>query len=89
LEAVTTLVVLQLVASFFFPRLAFVGGIAIIVGRQLYSDGYRKHGAAGRNVGGLISFVASATLLIACIWGRLPVCLSSLPVAMEANSHNS
>ena len=38
-----------------FPRLAAVCGVLYSVGRILYSRGYKKSGADGRFVGGLIS----------------------------------
>ena len=38
-----------------FPRLAAVCGVLYSVGRILYSRGYKKSGADGRFVGGLVS----------------------------------
>jgi uncharacterized membrane protein YecN with MAPEG domain len=62
-------IVLELVAGLFFPRFAFITGVIIIIGRQLYSSGYRSTGAAGRNRGGGIAFLAAASLLVAVIYG--------------------
>jgi uncharacterized membrane protein YecN with MAPEG domain len=63
------MVVLELVAGLFFPRIAFVSGVLIVIGRQLYGMGYRKSGPSGRAAGGGISALASIVLLIVAVYG--------------------
>jgi hypothetical protein len=43
-ELLTPIVVFELVAGLFFPRVAVVAGVFTIIGRQLFAIGYRSKG---------------------------------------------
>ena len=45
------------------PVLAGSGGLAFLLGRALYSSGYKKQGPKGRNIGAIISDLAIVVLL--------------------------
>jgi len=70
LEVITFLVTLQLVTAVFFPKLAFFGGVAMIVGRQAFAMGYRsRKGARGRLIGAALTDIAILVMLVASIYG--------------------
>ncbi|CAF1165783.1 unnamed protein product [Adineta steineri] len=61
LEGGFAVIVPLLIAGLSFTRITFLTGIAYIVGREIYSQGYRRSGSKGRLVGAL---TLDAALLI-------------------------
>jgi glutathione S-transferase len=64
-----------LVAGLSYTRLAFIIGLIYIVGREIYSQGYRRSGSKGRLIGALIIdfalFVLWSMAFYTCFhWGN-------------------
>ena len=64
-----------LIAGLSYTRVTFFAGLAYIVGREIYSQGYRRSGSKGRLIGALILDFALLTLwsmaLYTCYhWGN-------------------
>jgi len=68
-EGIASVLILELASGLFFPRLTFILGVSYLVGRQLYSSGYRSRGATGRLVGAIIVDVALVVLLGSALFG--------------------
>eukprot|EP01134_Creolimax_fragrantissima_P001498 CFRG1498T1 len=69
LESLTGVSVFTLISGLFYPALTVGTGIAFIVGRALYSQGYAKKGPQGRLVGVLISDLCLLVLFGAAAYG--------------------
>lgn len=68
-EGVATALTLLLVAGLFYPKVAFLSGVAYFIGRALYTAGYLASGTKGRFVGVLVVDVALVVLLVLSIKG--------------------
>lgn len=58
-----------LISGLFFPRFSTACGALYIVGRALYTGGYKTKGSRGRLVGVLILNIGLAGLLGGALWG--------------------
>ncbi len=63
LEGALPIIFSLLVSGLHYTRFTFIAGLVYIIGRELYSQGYRKNGPAGRLIGVLILDVALVVLL--------------------------
>jgi len=70
-EGLPAIIAAILIAGITFPRLTFLCGVAYIVGRFLYSSGYRTRGPKGRAPGVYILDVGLFTLVGAAIMSAL------------------
>jgi len=67
-EGIASIIVVQLIAGLFYPKVSTYLGWAYLVGRELYSWGYRKHGAQRRLIGSFFN-IAFLALLALSIYG--------------------
>jgi len=75
LEGAFPVIIPLLISGLSYTRLAFITGIAYIIGREIYSQGYRRSGSKGRLIGVIILDVALLVLwsmaLYTCFyWGN-------------------
>jgi len=68
-EGAASALALQLISGLFFPRWSALLGFVYIVGRELYSWGYRTKGARGRSIGAGLLDVALVLQLLASLYG--------------------
>eukprot|EP01088_Endostelium_zonatum_P004998 TRINITY_DN1640_c0_g1_i1.p1 TRINITY_DN1640_c0_g1~~TRINITY_DN1640_c0_g1_i1.p1 ORF type:complete len:209 (+),score=47.94 TRINITY_DN1640_c0_g1_i1:77-703(+) len=68
-EIAASAISLTLLAGLFYPRLAAISGFSMMLGRFLYSVGYRATGPKGRNVGKNIFHGGLLALLGATVYG--------------------
>ena len=63
IEGMGTILTFLMVGGLFFPKPAAIAGVSYIVGRFLYTFGYRNSGPKGRMVGALVLDLALLSLL--------------------------
>ena len=75
LEGALSVLVPLLIAGVSYPRWTFIAGLLYILGREIYSQGYRRSGSKGRMIGVVIVdvtllFLWSMSLYTAFRWGN-------------------
>ncbi len=71
LEWISSVLLFLLVAGLFFPQYSVYGGIAWIVGRELYTYGYINNGPSGRMIGAGIADIAALIVFGLGVYGCL------------------
>jgi len=69
IERYASVVVAELGCGLFFPRLAVLAGVVYIIGRALYTGGYKFEGPRGRRYGVAICEMAYFPMLFGLIYG--------------------
>lgn len=73
LEAAPAALTCLLVGGVHAPVLAAAAGATLLVGRELYAQGYVSKGPAGRSAGGALSALSMLTLLGTAVYSTLKV----------------
>ncbi|KAJ3090006.1 hypothetical protein HK102_004934 [Quaeritorhiza haematococci] len=68
-EQIGSVISLELLSGLFFPKFAAVTGFIYIIGRQVYTMGYKSRGPQGRMAGSGIQNLAFLTLLGSVFYG--------------------
>jgi glutathione S-transferase len=70
LEMIPLIVVLEAISGLFFARVTVIGGIIVIIGRQLYASGYRsRKGSRGRGIGAAVADIGILFFFGASLYG--------------------
>jgi glutathione S-transferase len=69
-EGISTSITLLIIGGFYYPVISASFGLAMIIGRMIYSVGYTLRGPAGRTIGVvLIDISLLATLVLSIMTG--------------------
>jgi hypothetical protein len=79
----------QLISGLTYPRVTFLAGIAYIVGRGIYSSGYRTQGPSGRAMGARIFDVALLVLLVTAVMSCVEISGGVAGISKFARSYVS
>ncbi|KAI8872162.1 hypothetical protein GQ42DRAFT_114320, partial [Ramicandelaber brevisporus] len=71
LEALPVIQSITLAAALYQPRYSAIAGGVYILARQLYANGYRKHGPKGREFGALLGAACLAVNLGIALYGSV------------------
>jgi glutathione S-transferase len=67
LEQVASILIFLLVSGLSYPRVSAALGLAWIVGRAIYAEGYIRNGASGRRYGGILIAISQLGLFLMAI----------------------
>lgn len=70
-EGIASVLALLFAAGIFFPKFAAGAGATYIVGRALYTSGYKSSGAKGRGPGAIVLDLALVALFGAALFGAV------------------
>lgn len=71
IEWIASVLIFLLISGIFFPLYASYGGVAWIVGRELYTYGYMNNGPSGRMIGATLADIAALVLFGFGVYGCL------------------
>lgn len=69
LEGFATFALAILISGIFYADVSFLLGVCYVIGREVYSRGYRARGASGRFIGVLLLDLALLVLLVLAFYG--------------------
>merc|ERR1719263_1884999 len=64
LESLSMIMILMIINGLHAPKISASFGLVWVIGRVLYGYGYKKNGAEGRKMGGLVSHLGDFPLIL-------------------------